>query len=289
MKLYGVKPNQGTFGLDDPDVLRPGDPMRSVLLYRIAATGGAHMPRLGGQSVDDTGIRLVRDWIFELGDTRPPVNDAFVYDADLKNSERSLWLALSDLAAPQNVAVRSELAKHVGAMSPPVYDLFARFLPASARRRTLGERIDPAEILALKGDAAAGESLFFNNLALQCSNCHQVGGKGRSAGADLSHVAGRYSAAQILEAIVDPSKFVDPQFAAVSIETKAGDNYSGFILSRDAGQVILRELTGVDRFLSHDEIANLQPSRLSLMPTGLLAGLTAQEAADLVAYLVTLK
>ena len=290
LKLFDVKPNQGTFGLEDPDIVRRGDPLRSVLLYRIAATGGAHMPRLGAKTVDAKGVRLVRDWITELGSHAAPggAPDTFLYATDLSDTAKSLRLAM-DLEPSRAGEVIADLAAHVGSMSPAVYDLFARHLPEAARRRTLGEQFDVAAILKLTGDPRSGEKLFFENPALQCANCHQLQGKGRNVGADLAQIASRYSREQILEAIVEPSKFIDPKFAAVSIDTREGDSYSGFIVARDASQVVLRDLTGVDRVLKSISIETFQRGQLSLMPTGLLAGLTAQEAADLLAFLQTLR
>ena len=39
-KLVGEKPVQGTFGISDPKIVAPGDPDRSVLLYRLSSLGG---------------------------------------------------------------------------------------------------------------------------------------------------------------------------------------------------------------------------------------------------------
>ncbi|MBL6764779.1 MAG: PQQ-dependent sugar dehydrogenase [Verrucomicrobiae bacterium] len=288
--IDGVKPNQGTFGLHDPDILRAGDPWSSLLLYRIAATGGAHMPRLGARTVDPDGIRLVRDWIHELGGSPPKPGDhrAFDYDTDLADTAKSLRLAL-ELDGPQHAKARAELAGHVGRMSPAVYDLFARFLPESARRKTLGDRFEPNLVLDLSGDAAAGEKLFFENPALQCANCHQVRGRGKSVGPELSRIATRYDRARLLESMMDPSKFVDPQFAAYSLDTVSDESFSGFVISRSADEVKFRDLNGVEHVFKKSAVAALRPSQLSLMPAGLLAGLTAAEAADLLAFLAALK
>jgi hypothetical protein len=49
---------------------------------------------------------------------------------------------------------------------------------------------------------------------------------------------------------------------------------------------VLRDADNKEHRLSNDEIASITPSRLSLMPDGLLANLTPQQAADLLEFLV---
>ncbi|MEM9480866.1 MAG: PQQ-dependent sugar dehydrogenase [Verrucomicrobiota bacterium] len=61
--LLNVAPSRGGFGLDDPQLIAPGDPYNSVLYYRIATRGSGHMPMLGPKSLDEEGIRLIHDWI----------------------------------------------------------------------------------------------------------------------------------------------------------------------------------------------------------------------------------
>jgi hypothetical protein len=53
--------------------------------------------------------------------------------------------------------------------------------------------------------------------------------------------------------------------------------------------VILRDNKGKEIVLAAKDVEDLRPSRLSLMPDGQLADLTAQEAADLIQYLYSLR
>ncbi|HZJ14945.1 MAG TPA: PQQ-dependent sugar dehydrogenase, partial [Chthoniobacteraceae bacterium] len=69
-KLLGTKPVQGDLGLPDARVIAPGDPFRSVLLYRMTTAGRGHMPYLGGKLVDDRGVVLVYNWIASMGPER---------------------------------------------------------------------------------------------------------------------------------------------------------------------------------------------------------------------------
>ena len=48
----GVPPLLGGFGIPDPRILAPGDPARSVLLYRMEKLGRGRMPHIGSEQVD---------------------------------------------------------------------------------------------------------------------------------------------------------------------------------------------------------------------------------------------
>jgi hypothetical protein len=60
---------------------------------------------------------------------------------------------------------------------------------------------------------------------------------------------------------------------------------TGFVLKRTPDELILREETLVERAIKLRDMVASRESTLSAMPEGLLAPLTAQEAADLLAYL----
>ena len=65
-KTIGIRPIQGTFGIDDARIIAPGEPERSVLYYRVAKTGAGRMPRIGSQQVDVRATRMIADWIAQL-------------------------------------------------------------------------------------------------------------------------------------------------------------------------------------------------------------------------------
>jgi hypothetical protein len=61
-----TRPGQGTFGLRDPRVLVPGDPARSLIVYRMRLTGLGRMPHVASSVVDEKGVRLVEEWVRSL-------------------------------------------------------------------------------------------------------------------------------------------------------------------------------------------------------------------------------
>jgi putative heme-binding domain-containing protein len=170
-----------------------------------------------------------------------------------------------------------------------VRDLFERFIPDDQRVQRLGGLIKPDTILNLKGDVARGKELFFKTNGLQCINCHQVDGVGKVLGPDLTHIAKKYNRAQILENILEPSKVIDLQYLTYLAETTDGKVYTGLLVSKDDKEVILKDAEAKEIHLPANKVDRLVPQQKSIMPEQLLRDLTAEQAADLLAYLESLK
>ena len=136
--------------------------------------------------------------------------------------------------------------------------------------------------------AQSGERSGKEVVDAQCSKCHRVGEGKETVGPDLSKVATKYKAPQILESILEPSKLIDPKYAAVILQTKSGDVLSGIVASKSETELVLRDAEKETR-LALTAVERMVPQQKSLMPESLLQHLTAQEAADLVAYLESLK
>jgi len=65
--------------------------------------------------------------------------------------------------------------------------------------------------------------------------------------------------------------------------------HSGLVARRDAAEVILLTADDKEVRLTSDDVAQLVAQEMSLMPELLLRDMTAEQAADLVAYLASLK
>jgi len=61
-----TRPGQGNFDLDDPRVIVPGAPERSLVLYRLKKTGLGRMPHVGSNVVDEKAVKLIEEWIKQL-------------------------------------------------------------------------------------------------------------------------------------------------------------------------------------------------------------------------------
>jgi putative heme-binding domain-containing protein len=69
------------------------------------------------------------------------------------------------------------------------------------------------------------------------------------------------------------------------VETKDDRSLTGFIVDRDTQVLVLRGVSGENITLRTSEISDLQPMTRSLMPEGLLDGLSDQQLRDFFAYL----
>ncbi len=284
MNLISMPPTQGQLGLRNAALVEPGQPFRSVLLYRMAKAGAGHMPPIGTSAIDASGLRLMHDWILALGGQSP---DA----ASSPDAGDPMAMALAKVMELDRSTLppegRSDAARKFIQAHPDgsVRDLLERFLPAGERLEKLGANPSPAAILALPGDPQRGRQIFLSEGGLQCANCHKMGTEGRSIGPDLTGIGARLSREQILQSLLEPSRVIAPEWILQTVDARDGSTYSGFVLHRTEAQLTLRGVDGSDIRLPMSGIDRLTASQVSLMPEGLLAGLTAQEAADLIAFL----
>jgi hypothetical protein len=73
MNAIDVEPLHHKFGLDNPRIIAPGHPERSVLFHRIShrGEGSGQMPQLATSLVDEAAVKLFAEWIREMKPTDP--------------------------------------------------------------------------------------------------------------------------------------------------------------------------------------------------------------------------
>jgi putative heme-binding domain-containing protein len=106
-------------------------------------------------------------------------------------------------------------------------------------------------------------------------------------GPDLSAIGALRPREDLLESLLAPSRRIEPQYAAHLVLTHDGRSLTGLLVKRDERQVVLRDGEGKEVVLDAGDVDKLRPSATSLMPDGQMASLTAQQAADLLAYLAS--
>jgi putative heme-binding domain-containing protein len=160
-------------------------------------------------------------------------------------------------------------------------DLFARQPWLNARTEL--DRFRPA--LDRKGDAARGREVF---KARTCVNCHRIGDEGHFVGADLFTIKDM-PREELLQHIVAPNLFFMPTFQAFVAETADGEIIEGVVAGSTETTVTIRQALGVDRVFNKSSLKRLKPLNVSLMPEGLLEGLTAEQVADLLEFIRRLR
>ena len=138
-------------------------------------------------------------------------------------------------------------------------------------------------------DPRAGEAWFFDTVRAQCSKCHRVGPRGGMVGPDLTKIGAKSSPAQLFEALADPSRIIEPKYQSHLFVLAEGKVISGLVTEESPTRVTLVDPQGETLTLDSDDIDSRQLDSKSIMPAGALTGLTAQQVADLLAYLSTLK
>jgi len=117
-----------------------------------------------------------------------------------------------------------------------------------------------------------------------CAVCHKLYGQGINIGPDLTG-GGRGNLDYLLENIVDPNALVAADYRVSEVELKDDRVLSALIPAKTDRTVTLQtptERTIVDR----SDIVKIRQTALSLMPEGLLQGLTEEQIVNLIAYLM---
>lgn len=317
--MVSVRPTQGTFGIPAAQVIAPGEPFRSVLLYRMSKTGPGRMPYIGSSETDERGVRLIYEWLKSL---TPPESETTAGKRGSRAARQRLELLSREIRSSgsgqshQRELLEQMLSTTGGAMmlqrqvldqslpaelselavqqaaqhaSASVRDLFERFLPPEQRVQRLGNVVEPSDILSLTGDVDRGRLVFFKTEGVACRNCHVINKQGRQVGPDLSQIGKKLKRSELLESILEPSKRVDPKFVTYLVETVEGRLVTGLLVSKDDDEVVLQDATGKLVKLPVERVEQLVPQQQSLMPELLVRDLTAQQVADLLAYLSSLR
>jgi putative heme-binding domain-containing protein len=135
-----------------------------------------------------------------------------------------------------------------------------------------------------EGDIRRGQAVFYGRKAA-CSSCHAIGYLGGDIGPDLTRIAQIRAPRDLLEAIVFPSASFVRSYEPVVVVTVNGQIFNGVVRQDAAEQIVIA--TGADKFetIARDEIEEIHPGKMSVMPAGLDKQLTRQELADLMAFL----
>lgn len=357
-KTIGVKPTQGTFGIEDAELIAAGDPYRSALYFRLSKTGPGHMPHLGAKFIDQKALKVIHDWIARIPrqiadldkiDKLIALDEPTALKNEAANSPHAAWLIAKKTAMRQKRDVpnetelaegkrqqeakdaeakmkreagRKQLIKQFFAAppqavmlaeatragrlpesihkqvletalnektDPAVRDLFEPFVPENLRVERLGDVINPQDVLDRTGDLESGKKLFHESTVVQCRSCHRIGGKGIELGPDFDGVGKKYDRVKLLDNILRPSAVIDPKYVMYVVETSDGVIFTGLLVERNEKFVILKDPKNQQQKIPTADIEGMFPQTKSFMPEMLLRDFTAQQAADLLEYLSSLK
>lgn len=135
------------------------------------------------------------------------------------------------------------------------------------------------------GSAPAGRPIFEK----VCASCHRFGeALGTDVGPDLTTITSRFKRRDVLESILWPSKTISDQYKAEMFELKDGSIVTGVVIRENAANVFVRTASVPDKPtpVAKAQIANRAESTVSLMPEGLLDGLSQADISNLLAFML---
>jgi putative membrane-bound dehydrogenase-like protein len=220
----------------------------------------------------------------------PNLTDAEKEDAVATLASRSEWaLALLD-AIEKGTIQRQDVSVFTarqmqGSKDKRVVEKLAKvwgqIQSPSAQRAALTAKYKAilTEDSLKKADPSKGRSHFVKN----CAACHKLYDDGGDIGPPLTG-SQRSNLDYILENVLDPSAVVPNEYKMTTVDLLNGRRINGIIKAETDKSLTVRTANET-LVIPKDEIEARTPSKISMMPDGILDKLSEQEVRDLVAYL----
>ena len=187
----------------------------------------------------------------------------------------------------RNAATDQDLARFIRAGSPagmpPVALDNSEMAGIIAYLRNMNA-LDAANVKP--GNAARGRALFEGKGA--CTSCHRVGRNGSRVGPNLTDIGALRSAGSLQRSLLDPSSQMMPINRPVRAVTKDGTVITGRRLNEDTYSVQIFDERERLHSLVKADLRELTIAKTSAMPS-FKGTLSAEEHADVIAYLLSLK
>lgn len=160
---------------------------------------------------------------------------------------------------------------------PPEVDGLIAFIRAG---------FDVSGVAVKVGHAGRGQAVYDGKG--QCGTCHRVNGQGPRLAPDLSDIGAIRTPSALQRSLLDPTAAMLPINRPVKAVTKDGRTIRGRRLNEDTFTVQLIDDKEQLVSLSKADLRELELAKTSTMPS-YATRLTADEQADLLAYLLSLK
>jgi putative membrane-bound dehydrogenase-like protein len=177
--------------------------------------------------------------------------------------------------------VKLKLAKFPASVQQQAESLFAAINVEAAKQK---ERLDEVVAQVGQGDVRRGQLVFANSKAA-CVACHAIGYKGGNIGPDLSRIGKIRTERDLLESLLFPSVSFVRSYEPVLIVTKSGKSINGLVRRETPDEIVLATGAKEEARVLRDDIEEIRPGTVSVMPAGLDTQLTREQLIDLVAFL----
>ncbi|MDP3467924.1 MAG: c-type cytochrome [Daejeonella sp.] len=172
-----------------------------------------------------------------------------------------------------------------GSRRKAVYEESLTFLPETVKKNNPKPSITLNELLALTSNSKNGAAVFKRS----CNVCHQVDREGYDVGPKLTEIGSKLPKEGLFDAIINPSAGISFGYETWQVEMKDGSSLIGIISSRTPTEIELKFPGGLNQKILTNNIKTIRMIPESMMPEGLHEAMTAQELADIIQYMATLK
>lgn len=211
--------------------------------------------------------------------------------AEKMNGASTFFKAINDTRSELAAALSPEDTKALAALvyPPKPAALSSHALPGHSFKTWKLEDLEPqlAKMDASKRSRDSGKDAL---IRAQCVFCHKVSNDPSLPsgifGPDLVQVSARFNRRDLLDHILNPSKFIDEKFRFITVKTSDGKTTTGSLESEDDERVVLKPnpLSPETSEIAKAMIQERTVSEISPMPAGLLNTLKAEQILDLLAW-----
>ena len=186
--------------------------------------------------------------------------------------------------SPKAIKAGLDAARELGGRGRAVTTLFtALSKTGKAPEPATRSMQDWAKLVQERGNALKGERIY-HGAAVNCVQCHAIGGAGGKLGPDMSTLGASAPLDYIVESVLEPAAKVKEGYHGVSYTLTDGGAVVGVPFDESSTVVRVRMPGGVEtdvpkaKIKSNDIIG-------SLMPQGLVEGLSEEDKLNLFAFL----
>ena len=267
---------EGEHGMVDLAKFYPGKGDCSAFAAAELESPVARPAQIAVGSDDTLNVWLNGKEVYKFGGDRGFEPEASRFDVDLKKGKNLLLVKCGNRGGPWAFSVAV-----TGLADYP-------FLKGPSEG---GFNPDRFRTAAMQGDGKPdrGKTLFADLKGLACGKCHVVGGEGGNIGPELSGIAAKYPREELIASVLYPSARIFSGYETVVVATADGKVLTGLIKSDNADGLEIQDADGKRVKIAKADIEDRKTGELSLMPNGIVEGITERDFADLIAYLETLK
>jgi putative heme-binding domain-containing protein len=183
------------------------------------------------------------------------------------------------------VIPRDELQKMLGGFGEAFkHELQATLLRPNPARQEQAGRLEELLGSLPTGDVRRGQ-IVFHSAKAACFSCHEMGYRGGQIGPDLTRIGQIRNRRDLLEAIVFPSASFVRSYEPMRVTTSRGVTFNGVVRDQTAREIVLFDEQQQERRIPLADVESIEPSPVSVMPSGLDQLLTPQELADVITFL----